>query len=61
MKNEIGYICENGCLSFFQGEQIYKENMPRELGQEIMRAIWEREGCEILLSGSIPVISSPKI
>ena len=37
VKNEIGYICENGCLSFFQGEQIYKETMPRELGQEIMK------------------------
>lgn len=60
VKNEIGYICENGCLSFFQGEQIYKETMPRELGQEIMRAIWEREGCEILLSGVNTSYLQPK-
>lgn len=60
VKNEIGYICENGCLSFFQGELIYKETMSRELGQEILRAIWEKEGCEILLSGVNTSYLQPK-
>jgi Cof subfamily protein (haloacid dehalogenase superfamily) len=60
VKDEIGYMCENGCLSFFQGEMIHKETMSRELGQEIMRAIWEREGCEILLSGVNTSYLQPK-
>ena len=60
VKNEIGYICENGCLSFFQGELIYKETMSHELGQEILRAIWEKEGCEILLSGVNTSYLQPK-
>ena len=60
VRNEIGYICENGCLSFYQGEMIYKETMPRELGQEIMRTIWETEGCEILLSGVNTSYLQPK-
>ena len=60
VQSEIGYICENGCLSFFQGELIHKEVMERELGQEILRAIWEKEGCEILLSGANTSYLQPK-
>ncbi len=60
IRNEIGYLCENGCLSFFEGEMIYQEKMSWELGQEIMQAIWEREGCEILLSGVNTSYLQPK-
>lgn len=60
VRNEIAYMCENGCLSFFQGEMIYRETMSRSLGQEIMQAIWEREGCEILLSGVHTSYLQPK-
>lgn len=49
--DRLGYICENGCLSFFRGEMLHKDVMDRAAGQEILRAIWEREGAEILLSG----------
>lgn len=60
VRTEIGYICENGCLSFFQGERIHRETMERELGQEILRTIWEREGSEILLSGANTSYLQPK-
>lgn len=60
VKDEIGYLCENGCLSFFQGEMIYKETMSRELGEEILHAIQEKEGCEILLSGVHTSYLQPK-
>lgn len=49
--DEIAYICENGCLSFCDGEMLHQELMDRELGQEIMRDILSRPGEEILLSG----------
>ena len=60
VKDEIVYMCENGCLSFFQGEMIYKETMSRELGHEILQAIREKEGCEILLSGVDTSYLQPK-
>lgn len=51
VSDEIAYICENGCLSFFDGEMLHQELMDRALGQEIMRDILSRPGEEILLSG----------
>lgn len=49
--DRLGFICENGCLSFFQGKMLHKDVMDRETGQELLHAIWEKEGAEILLSG----------
>lgn len=49
--DEIAYICENGCLSFLEGEMLHRECMDRQLGQEIMKDILSREGEEVLLSG----------
>lgn len=49
--DEIAYICENGCLSFYQEEMLHLELMDRNLGQKIMRDIISRPGEEILLSG----------
>lgn len=49
--DEISYICENGCLSFFRDELIHRCQMDRETGQAIMRGIEETDGAEILLSG----------
>ena len=49
--DEIAYICENGCLSFCEGDMLHLELMDRKLGQEIMQDILSRPGEEILLSG----------
>ncbi len=60
IKREIGYLCENGCLAFYQEEMLFQETMKRELGQEIMHAIDEKEGCEIMLSGVRTCYMQPK-
>ncbi|MBQ9329131.1 MAG: HAD-IIB family hydrolase [Solobacterium sp.] len=51
IKDEIAYICENGCLTFVNGKLIHQEVMKREDGEELIRAIQERDGCDVLLSG----------
>lgn len=58
--DEISYICENGCLSFYQGELIHRCQMERETGQLIMRGIEETDGAEILLSGIYTSYVQPK-
>lgn len=60
VSEEIGYICENGCLSFFQGEMIHKARLSREIGVEILQAVRERENAEILLSGVYTCYLEPK-
>lgn len=57
---EIAYICENGCLSFYRDQKIHKEIMERELGKELLRAIWEKDTAEILLSGERTSYLQPK-
>ena len=51
IKDKIGYICENGCMSYLNGKMISQETMDRKLGDEIIQAITEREGCEVMISG----------
>ena len=60
IKDQIGYICENGCLCFYHGTLVHKETMDRALGQEIMREIMSSEGAEILLSGEKVSYLQPK-
>lgn len=60
VKDEIAYLCENGCLSFLHGKMLHKETMDRALGQEIIRTIQERDGCEVLLSGVDTSYLQPK-
>ena len=50
VKDKIGYICENGCMSYLNGELISQETMSRELGQEIIKTIIDN-GCEVFVSG----------
>lgn len=49
--DEIAYICENGCLVFYKGELLYKSEMDRKVGDELIEAIESIEGCEVLVSG----------
>lgn len=60
IKDEIAYLCENGCLSFYQGVKIHQEYMDHELGQSIMRTIQETDGAEVLLSGVHTSYIQPK-
>ncbi len=48
---EIGYICENGCISFIDDEVINREEMEDALAWEIIDAIEAVEGAEVCVSG----------
>lgn len=60
VEDEIGYICENGALVMYQGKEIAKHTVDRELGQELMKAILEKEDAEVLLSGVNTCYIQPK-
>ena len=57
---KLAYICENGCISFYQDHKVHKEIMERRLGQEMLRAIWDEPTAEILLSGERTSYVQPK-
>ncbi|MCR4590728.1 MAG: Cof-type HAD-IIB family hydrolase [Lachnospiraceae bacterium] len=48
---EIGYICENGCVTFLDDEMISCEEMTDNLAMDIIDAIEAVEGAEVLVSG----------
>jgi Cof subfamily protein (haloacid dehalogenase superfamily) len=60
VKEKIAYIAENGCLSQYKNKILHKDILPRELGQEIMHTIWNKDGAEILLSGERTCYIQPK-
>lgn len=60
VQDDIAYICENGCLVFYQGKMLYKAEMEREVGQEILKAIMEKDTAEALLSGENTSYLQPK-
>lgn len=60
VKDEIAYICENGCLAFCDGKMIHKERMDRQMGQEILQSIMEKDTEEALLSGENTSYIQPK-
>ncbi|MGO5313052.1 HAD family hydrolase [Bilifractor sp. LCP21S3_A7] len=60
VRNEIAYLCENGCLSFYEGEMVHRVTMDRALGQEIMREIIRTPSAEVLLSGVNTSYIQPK-
>lgn len=60
IKDEIGYICENGSLIMYRNQPLAKHYIDRETGQEILRAMMEKEGSEALLSGERTCYIQPK-
>lgn len=60
VQDEIAYICENGCLVFYQGKLLRRERMDRAIGQEILKAIMEKDTAEALLSGEDTSYLQPK-
>ena len=60
VKDEIAYLCENGCLCFCGGKKIHQEYMDHSLGQSIIRTIQATEGAEVLLSGVHTSYIQPK-
>jgi len=60
IRDKIGYLCENGCVSFYQNRQLHRERMDRSLGQELIRAIQQKDGAEVLVSGVMESYIQPK-
>lgn len=60
VRERIGYLCENGCVSFYQNHQLHREYMDRGLGREIIRAIQQKDGAEVLVSGIMESYLQPK-
>lgn len=60
IKDRLIYICENGSLVKYKGETIYKSTIDRQLGLDIMQDIYDRESCEVLLSGEETSYLLPK-
>lgn len=60
VEDEIGYICENGALVMYEGRELVKHVIDRELGQELMKEILAREETEVLLSGVNTCYIQPK-
>lgn len=54
------YLCENGCLGFYQGKRLFRERMDRALGRELIRAILSTDGAEALVSGEAVSYLQPK-
>ncbi|MDO4621633.1 MAG: HAD family hydrolase [Eubacteriales bacterium] len=57
---EIAYLCENGCISYFEEEMVHQTTMEKELGKEIIEDILATDGCEALVSGRNVSYLQPK-
>lgn len=60
IRDEIGYLCENGCIGFFEGKKTHREKMDRALGQRIIRAIMDTDGAEVTVAGESLTYICPK-
>ncbi|BCJ93719.1 haloacid dehalogenase [Anaerocolumna cellulosilytica] len=54
------FICENGGLILYKDQILLSSSMDRTLGLALIEDIWNREGCEILLSGQFTSYLKPK-
>ncbi|MBE5961954.1 MAG: HAD family hydrolase [Lachnospiraceae bacterium] len=56
----MGFICENGALVMYQGHVISKSSMDRTLALNLIEDIYNRKGCEVLISGEATSYVKPK-
>ena len=50
IKDDIGYICENGCLCFIKQKLVYHREMERSLAEKIIADIRAHSDCHVLVS-----------
>ncbi len=60
LQDRIGYLCENGCLGYYQGERLFKEHLDYDLGQTLIKAIMDTKDAEVLLTGERVSYLQPK-
>ena len=56
----MAFICENGSLVMYQDEVLYKSVVEHKIARELCQAIYEREACEVLISGQNTSYLIPK-
>ena len=60
IREEIGYICENGGFSVLDGSALFKELMDPALARQVMREALATPGTELLISGPMTSYLQPK-
>ena len=60
VRDEIGYMCENGCLGFYRGKMIFRELMGKETAHCLIDRILARPDTEIFVSGTERGYLSPR-
>lgn len=60
IKEKIGFLCENGCVNYYENQQLFKEVLKRELAMELINEVLKREKCEVMVSGAEVVYLKPK-
>lgn len=56
----MGFICENGAFVIMEGKIILKSCIDRFLGLALIDDIYQKDGCEVLLSGQNTSYIKPK-
>lgn len=58
--SQMAFICENGAYVVYQGQVIQKTVMEQTSATELIWDIYNREGCEVLISGECTSYVIPK-
>ncbi len=50
VKDDIGYVTDNGCLAYWQGERIWRQTMELETGRKIIAALADVPGVKTFVA-----------
>ena len=59
-EKDLYYVCENGARTMKGDETLQQHLIERKLGEEIIHAILQQDGCEVLVSGVHTLYVQPK-
>lgn len=57
---DMVFICENGAFVMYQEKILLQNPIERELGSALIKDIYQRKNCEVLLSGKYTSYLQPK-
>ena len=60
IKDDIIYLCENGCLGVYHNQVIYQKELEKNLACDIAESILAEDGCEIQISTPCVQYIKPK-
>ncbi len=60
IRDEIGYICENGCVNYYHDVELFKQVFSRDLAQEAIAEVLNFRDVEVMVSGDEFVYLQPK-